>query len=200
MTPGLPGRHRNTPAVNVRASIFFAYTLVHVLLSSFSQISQAFRHSPRSSTRTASSPSWSRGRLRPSGVQEFGAVASRSDVKLSSFGGSGGCGDADVGRQRNQGREPGLSITTFNVLAPIFKRVGAGRESEFRDSYLDRHSAILEHLKVCSSEAFCLMRCRQFGCLDSLSWLKSTRLTCTLHAYHSIIRPNTSSRVLWLSL
>lgn len=159
MTPGLLGRHRNTPAVNfTRVSSFFTYTLlVHVLLSYFSQFSQAFHHSPRSSTRTASSLSWRRGRLRPSGVQELRAVASRSDVKLSSFGGSGGsggCGDADVGRQRNEGREPGLSITTFNVLAPIFKRVGAGRESEFRGAYLDRHSAILEHLKVCSKRDF----------------------------------------------
>lgn len=41
-----------------------------------------------------------------------------------------------------------LSITTFNVLAPIFKRVGSGRESEFRGAYLERHAAILEHLKV----------------------------------------------------
>lgn len=43
-----------------------------------------------------------------------------------------------------------ISITTFNVLAPIFKRVGAGRrESEDRAAYVARHSAILEHLKVC---------------------------------------------------
>lgn len=47
--------------------------------------------------------------------------------------------------------DPLLTITTFNVLAPIFKRVGMDdrRESEFRDAYLKRNAAILEHLKVC---------------------------------------------------
>lgn len=46
------------------------------------------------------------------------------------------------------GDETVLSITTFNVLAPIFKRVGTGRESEFREAYLSRHAAIIQHLKV----------------------------------------------------
>ncbi|CAN0039747.1 unnamed protein product, partial [Hapterophycus canaliculatus] len=46
--------------------------------------------------------------------------------------------------------EARLSITTFNVLAPIFKRIGqtGQRESEFKERYLERNSAVLEHLKV----------------------------------------------------
>lgn len=151
---GIPlGRTRSIAPVNMNN--FFTWTLVlHVLLSSFSLSSQAFHRSPPRSLRTASSLSSRRGRLRPSGVKGLGlqAVAPCSGVKNGNYGGyggtSGGCGGADGGRQRKDGREPDLSITTFNVLAPIFKRVGAGRESEFRDSYLERHSAILEHLKV----------------------------------------------------
>ncbi|CAN0510092.1 unnamed protein product, partial [Scytosiphon promiscuus] len=42
-----------------------------------------------------------------------------------------------------------ISITTFNVVEPIFKRVGSGRESDFRETYLQRHADILDHLKVC---------------------------------------------------
>lgn len=44
--------------------------------------------------------------------------------------------------------DPTLSVTTFNVLAPIFKRMGPQRESDFRDIYLERHAAIIQHLKV----------------------------------------------------
>lgn len=66
-------------------------------------------------------------------------------------------GDDAAARSRSSSRTNGdddgdaaaaLSITTFNVLAPIFKRVGTGRESEFREAYLERHAAIIEHLKV----------------------------------------------------
>lgn len=54
---------------------------------------------------------------------------------------SAGCGGSEL---------DGLSITTFNVLAPIFKRVGSGdsRESQDRNAYLERHGSILQHLKV----------------------------------------------------
>lgn len=58
-------------------------------------------------------------------------------------------GNGDGGsKKKGDGGDAVLSITTFNVLAPIFKRVGNGRESEFREAYLERHEAIIEHLKV----------------------------------------------------
>lgn len=53
-----------------------------------------------------------------------------------------------------------LSITTFNVLAPIFKRVGSGddRESQDRNAYLERHGSILRHLKVQCRFFFIVLR------------------------------------------
>lgn len=57
-------------------------------------------------------------------------------------------GGDDKRVDRGDGGDETLSITTFNVLAPIFKRVGSGRESEFRETYLERHKAILKHIKV----------------------------------------------------
>ncbi|CAM9970436.1 unnamed protein product [Discosporangium mesarthrocarpum] len=62
-----------------------------------------------------------------------------------------GAGDLTVGRG-----VPSFTITTFNVLAPIFKRVGKRRESEFPKQYVERHSNILEHLQGLNSDVICL--------------------------------------------
>ena len=80
-----------------------------------------------------------------------GVNVARSDSNdCSSSGNNGHCGN-DYGGSGGGGGgddDPLLSITTFNVLAPIFKRVGSGRESDFRGAYLQRNADILEHLKV----------------------------------------------------
>ncbi|CAM9860522.1 unnamed protein product, partial [Ectocarpus sp. 8 AP-2014] len=65
-------------------------------------------------------------------------------------------GSDDKRVDRGGGGDETLSITTFNVLAPIFKRVGNGRESEFRATYLERHKAILKHIKGVGSDVVCL--------------------------------------------
>ncbi|CAM9474799.1 unnamed protein product, partial [Ectocarpus sp. 13 AM-2016] len=65
-------------------------------------------------------------------------------------------GGDDERVDRGDGGDETLSITTFNVLAPIFKRVGSGRESEFRETYLERHKAILKHIKGVGSDVVCL--------------------------------------------
>eukprot|EP00903_Cladosiphon_okamuranus_P017828 g16407.t1 len=72
---------------------------------------------------------------------------------------SNGGDDTSIGSSRVNGDSDGdgiLSITTFNVLAPIFKRVGTGRESEFREAYLARHASIISHLKSVGSDVICL--------------------------------------------
>lgn len=145
-------------------------TLVHVLLSYVSIVSfpstrtttsQAFLLSPL----PGASPSWLRGheRLRRSGrlravehscgvnavgnARSDGGNGCNDDGSHTGYGGNNGDGGGGSGGERDH---PVLSITTFNVLAPIFKRVGSGRESDFRGAYLQRHTDILEHLKVFS--------------------------------------------------
>ncbi|CAN0180600.1 unnamed protein product, partial [Ectocarpus fasciculatus] len=89
-----------------------------------------------------------------------GGGARSSSSTSSSSSSSGGFrldkeGD-DRRVSRGDGGDETLSITTFNVLAPIFKRVGSGRESEFRETYLERHKVILEHIKGVGSDVVCL--------------------------------------------
>ena len=145
-------------------------TLVHLLLSFVSIISfpstrtttsQAFFLSPL----PGASPSWLRGhqrlgrlgRLRAvehlSGVSAVGNTRSDGGNGYDRDGSNNGyCGNNGDGGGGGGGEpdHPVISITTFNVLAPIFKRVGSGRESDFREAYLQRHADILDHLKVCS--------------------------------------------------
>lgn len=51
-----------------------------------------------------------------------------------------------------------VSCTTFNILAPIYKRIGseARRESQFRESWLRRNKSILEMLLLTRSSIICL--------------------------------------------
>ncbi|CAN0076421.1 unnamed protein product, partial [Ectocarpus sp. 4 AP-2014] len=83
-----------------------------------------------------------------------GARSSSSTYGDSFVRRDGGSDDKRV--DRGDDGDETLSITTFNVLAPIFKRVGSGRESEFRETYLERHKAILEHIKGVGSDVVCL--------------------------------------------
>lgn len=104
----------------------------------------AFSHAPL----VRSSSSWPRGELlkRPTRLHSASRVSDASKLRSARDD-----GDRPQAPSISNGGEPDhpvLSITTFNVLAPIFKRVGSGRESEFRDTYIKRHTAILEHLKV----------------------------------------------------
>lgn len=54
--------------------------------------------------------------------------------------------------------ETSLSCTTFNILAPIYKRLGseACRESDFREFWLSRNHRILERLLFSGSSVICL--------------------------------------------
>lgn len=54
--------------------------------------------------------------------------------------------------------ETSISCTTFNILAPIYKRInGEGfRESEFRESWLSRNQRILDLLLLGNSSILCL--------------------------------------------
>lgn len=50
-----------------------------------------------------------------------------------------------------------ISCTTFNILAPIYKRMGGGtRESQFRERWLTRNRNILERLLQLKSSIICL--------------------------------------------
>ncbi|KAJ8439311.1 hypothetical protein Cgig2_022448 [Carnegiea gigantea] len=50
-----------------------------------------------------------------------------------------------------------ISCTTFNILAPIYKRLGEGvRESEFRESWHSRNESILDTLLRLKSSVICL--------------------------------------------
>ncbi|XP_056684690.1 uncharacterized calcium-binding protein At1g02270 [Spinacia oleracea] len=50
-----------------------------------------------------------------------------------------------------------ISCTTFNILAPIYKRLGGGtRESEFRESWHCRNNKILDMLLDLKSSVLCL--------------------------------------------
>ncbi|XP_010685415.2 uncharacterized calcium-binding protein At1g02270 [Beta vulgaris subsp. vulgaris] len=50
-----------------------------------------------------------------------------------------------------------ISCTTFNILAPIYKRLGGGvRESEFREAWLSRNQSILDRLLHLKSSVICL--------------------------------------------
>lgn len=145
-------------------------TLAHLLLSFISIISfpstrtttsQAFLLSPL----PGPSPSRLRGKQWSKRPGRLRAVEHSSDVNAVGNAGSdssNGCnGNSNGGNNGHCGNNGGsgggggeldhpvLSITTFNVLAPIFKRVGSGRESDFRETYLQRHADILDHLKVC---------------------------------------------------
>lgn len=131
----------------------FTSALLHLLLSSFSNSwsSHAFLH-----PQLPGVLSLRLRRERPRHPSRLRAVENFSDVTTSRVfghrwnGAAGGDGGQSGGTNGSGAGpdQPLLSITTFNVLAPIFKRVGSGRESEFRDTYLERHTAILEHLKV----------------------------------------------------
>lgn len=162
-----------------RPAGLLACPLLHLVLSSISIIfpstrrttSQAFLLSPLPGASTSwlhvQQQSRRRGRLRS--VERFSGVHvvgnARSDGSNRCNGGGGGnnrhrgnngdgggdcCGGGDGGGRGGEPDHPLLSITTFNVLAPIFKRVGSGRESDFREAYLQRHADILDHLKVWS--------------------------------------------------
>ncbi|CAN6466182.1 unnamed protein product [Victoria cruziana] len=54
--------------------------------------------------------------------------------------------------------EPSVSCTTFNILAPIYKRLGSEscRESEFRDYWFTRNQCILDRLVFERSSIICL--------------------------------------------
>ncbi|KAH9624760.1 hypothetical protein KSS87_003530 [Heliosperma pusillum] len=50
-----------------------------------------------------------------------------------------------------------ISCTTFNILAPIYKRLGGGmRESDFTESWLSRNENILDRLLHLKSSVICL--------------------------------------------
>lgn len=50
-----------------------------------------------------------------------------------------------------------IACTTFNILAPIYKRMGGGvRESEFRESWYSRNNSILDRLLQFKSSIICL--------------------------------------------
>lgn len=147
-----------------------ACTLAQLLLSFISfpstrtTTSQAFLLSPL----PGASPSWPRGKQwsrRPDRLRAVERFSDANGVGNARSDGSNGCnGNSNGGNNGHCGNNGGsdgggggeldhpvLSITTFNVLAPIFKRVGSGRESDFRETYLQRHADILDHLKVCTS-------------------------------------------------
>lgn len=142
-----PRRLRPRPLRTIPFARFLAYYLVHLLVSL--STSEAFVQSPLSKFLWLRQVSWP-GRSRQSGT--FPQHSFRKKY-------SGLCrgGTSDDGRgfswnavRDNQREDPAplLSITTFNVLAPIFKRVGPSRESNFQDSYLERNLRILRHLNV----------------------------------------------------
>ena len=57
--------------------------------------------------------------------------------------------------------DPYLSLTTLNVLAPIYKRIDSDgtRESEFADRFMARNQRILDLLLSRGSSVICLQVC-----------------------------------------
>lgn len=50
-----------------------------------------------------------------------------------------------------------VSCTTFNILAPIYKRLdGENRESDFREIWVSRNESILDRLLCLKSSLICL--------------------------------------------
>ncbi|XP_031498680.1 uncharacterized calcium-binding protein At1g02270 [Nymphaea colorata] len=72
------------------------------------------------------------------------------------------CDNLLKGRNRHpsicDSSEPSVSCTTFNILAPIYKRLGSEtcRESEFRDYWFTRNQSILDRLIFERSSIICL--------------------------------------------
>lgn len=126
---------------------FLAYYLVHLLVSL--STSEAFVHSSPSKFLWSRQVSWP-GRSRQS--RTFPKHLSINKCSGLCNGGTSDDGSGfswnAIGDNQPEDPAPLLSITTFNVLAPIFKRVGPSRESYFRDSYLERNLRILRHLNV----------------------------------------------------
>lgn len=102
------------------------------------------RHVPFGSRQAAQKPSSGRRRPRCWNSDSAGRRRRASSTRCATSNRR----DGDIGHNGDGAPSPVLSITTFNVLAPIFKRVGTRRESEFRETYLERHRAILAHLNV----------------------------------------------------
>lgn len=141
-------RLRPSPLHTMPCVCFLAYYLVYLLVSL--SVSEAFVNSPLPKCLWSRQISWP-GRSTQSSTFPQHLIARNEYPGLSSGGtsddGSGFSWNA-IGDDQREDPAPLLSITTFNVLAPIFKRVGPSRESNFRDSYLERNLRILRHLNV----------------------------------------------------
>lgn len=62
------------------------------------------------------------------------------------------------GDRHDKPAENSVSCTTFNILAPIYKRINGedSRESQFRDSWISRNKSILDMLLLERSSVICL--------------------------------------------
>lgn len=86
--------------------------------------------------------------------------------------------------------ETSISCTTFNILAPIYKRVnGEGfRESEFRESWLSRNQRILDLLLLSNSSILCLQEF-WLGC-EELTHLYDENLRKADYLTYKLARTN----------
>ncbi|MCO5561724.1 hypothetical protein L7F22_015347 [Adiantum nelumboides] len=86
--------------------------------------------------------------------------------------------------------EASISCTTFNILAPIYKRVGSEgyRESHFHDAWLSRNQRILDMLLLVGSSIICL---QEFWLKnEELARLFDHSLGCSGYSTYKLARTN----------
>ena len=143
-------RRRRRQRFRSRASLLslLPCTLAQLLFST--SFCRAFVYSPLLRPSVSRQLAWMDRWTQSSGLQRDTREVSRARGRGNDWGGAL-FWDTRGGRTPEEPPAPLLSVTTFNVLAPIFKRVSSGRESDSRDSYLERNVRILRHLNVRST-------------------------------------------------
>ncbi|KAJ4979578.1 hypothetical protein NE237_010358 [Protea cynaroides] len=82
------------------------------------------------------------------------SIPIKKPVKL---GGGGGLTTASMFLDKDSNRIGDVSCTTFNILAPIYKRLnGVKRESDFREYWFRRNEKILIRLRDLNSSIICI--------------------------------------------
>ncbi|CAI5478001.1 unnamed protein product [Closterium sp. Yama58-4] len=103
--------------------------------------------------------------------------------------------EADTGREKD-GRavtdDVVLTCTTFNMLAPIFKRINreGQRESEFRELWLPRSERILDTIVATGSSIVCLQECW----LSHPEWVRLFDSSLGAAGYRTLKLPRTNNR------
>lgn len=89
-------------------------------------------------------------------------------------------------------RDREIKLTTFNVLAPIYKRLTgeADRESDHEELYMARNGKIIDHLIASGSSILCLQEFWHSS--DELRALYTDRLTAA--GYELFVTPRTNGR------